>query len=115
MVYIITKSTKSSTKAPVFKPHYNRELGKQYHTASDYYGDLKKRGLEPYNPKNVTKIKPKDYELSKWAKEMNAESQRTKGKVGDKFLNEWKKKGIDVKKAMIKGRVPDKAMTGGFI
>lgn len=39
-----------------FKPHYNRALGKYYHTSKDYVGDMKKGGYEPYDPSVKSKM-----------------------------------------------------------
>jgi hypothetical protein len=62
----------SKTKSRRFKPHYNNAMGKYYHTSRDYVSDMKKNGMEPYNPSDV---KPrlssnKKYEPSEWARKM---------------------------------------------
>ena len=55
-----------------FHRHYNHALGKEYHTAREYVSDMKKMGMEPYNPSGVKhQLKgDKAYKPSEWAKKM---------------------------------------------
>lgn len=106
MVYIIVKKGRSSTSksAPKFEPHMNRALGKYYYTAKDYYGDLKKKGLEPYDPTVGEKPKPKP-EMSKDAieviKEIKNQSKNGKFKPSGQLVNKMVKMGaLHTKKAI---------------
>ena len=82
-------------KTPKFTPHFNRELGKQYYSSKDYYGDVKKAGLEPYNPDSVAKRESKPYERSEWAKEMHRDIKNRDGRPpGERFIKELEKRGF---------------------
>jgi len=83
----------SQSKSRRFKPHFNRTTDRYYGSEADYTADLKKRGLEPYNPDNVTKRKQKSYKPSKWAHEMVNAAKGKNGKVGDRWKEEVAKKG----------------------
>jgi hypothetical protein len=85
-MYIITSKTKSNR----FKPHYNNATGRYYHTSKDYVNDLKAKGLEPFNPRDVkTKLKSQEaYKPSEWAKKMTAvgvEQVKQNGKTSGAF------------------------------
>lgn len=86
------------TAKPVFHPHFNRAMGKYYHTSSDYYGDLKAKGLQPAS-KEEPKSKRTPYKMSEWGKAMAEEikngSKNGKYKPSDRFITEMKKKGMD--------------------
>lgn len=114
MIIIVKKFGSDSRKAPAFKPHYNRELGKYYHSKTDYYGDLKKKGLIPFT--EATPVERKPYKASKWAHDMvNTVKQGSrKGKFvpGDRFIKELKKKGVDITKKP--KELPHNAKEGGF-
>lgn len=90
MIIIVKKHTAS----PTFKPHFNRELGKKYYTAKEYYSDMKAKGLEPYNPSKITRPEPKPYKQSAWAKAMLQDIKDRKGRPpGDRFISELAKRG----------------------
>ena len=85
-------------KSPKFEIHVNRELGKKYYSAKDYYSDMKKAGLEPYNP-SVKRDDTKAYVRSEWAKEMQHDIQDRKGRPpGDRFIKELDKRGFNQKR-----------------
>ena len=87
-----------------FHIHYNRELGKKYYSKHDYYDDMKRQGLEPYNPDSVKKSEPAKYVQSKWVKDMLRDITNRKGRPpGDKFLTELAKRG-QTKEAYEKAR-----------
>lgn len=87
-------------KAPKFSPHFNKELGKRYYTAKDYYSDMKKAGLEPYNPNSVAKKEPKKYERSAWANSMLQDIRNRNGaKPGDRFVQELVNRGYTQERA----------------
>jgi len=88
-------------KTPKFKPHFNREMGKRYYTAKDYYSDMKKVGVEPYNPDTVAKRDTsKPYERSEWAREMLNDIRNRKGRApGDRFIKELEKRGYTQERA----------------
>lgn len=80
----------------------NRELGKRYYTAKDYYGDMKKAGLEPYNPESVKHRESKPYEPSEWLRAMQREIKNHGGKPiepGSRFAEELRKRGYTQEKA----------------
>jgi hypothetical protein len=61
----------SKTKSRRFKPHYNNAMGKYYGSSRDYVSDMKRRGMEPYDPNVKPKLSTnKKYEPSEWAKKM---------------------------------------------
>jgi len=87
-------------KPPKFSPHFNKELGKRYYTAKDYYSDMKKAGLEPYNPDSVKKRESKPYERSAWANHMLQDIRNRAGRnPGERFLNELAKRGYTNERA----------------
>ena len=96
-------------KTPQFKPHFNRELGKRYYSAKDYYGDMKKAGVEPYNPQTVAKREEaKPYKQSEWAKEMLRDSKNRNGRApGDRFIAELAKRGYTQERANEARRLAD--------
>ena len=87
-------------KTPKFKIHLNRELGKKYYSERDYISDMKKAGLEPYDPSSIKKHESKPYERSDWAREMQRTAIESKGKVGDRFYQELDKRGYNQKRYM---------------
>lgn len=106
MVYIIVKSGRSSgsKSAPKFHPHYNSALGGYYHTAKDYYGDMKKKGLEPYDPSTGEKSKPRP-EMSKESveviKAIKQQSKNGKFKPSGQLVSKMVKMGaLHTKKAI---------------
>ena len=96
-------------KTPAFKPHYNRELGKRYYSAKDYVADMKKSGVEPYNPSTVAKREEsKPYQQSEWAKEMVRDIKNRNGRApGDRFVSELAKRGYTQEKANEARRLAD--------
>ena len=88
---IIVKKHSNSKR---FVPHVNRELGKSYHDKRTYLADMKKAGVEPYDPKSVAKRSSFPYVRSEWANEMLRDISNRKGrKPGERFIEELKKKG----------------------
>lgn len=91
-------------KAPAFKPHFNRSMGRYYHTSADYYGDLKSKGMIPYNPADAKPPERKGYTQSTWAKEMlktiKTASKDSKGRpiLGGRFHEELEKRGVSLRK-----------------
>ena len=87
-------------KSPKFRPHFNNELGKGYHTEKDMRADMKKRGVEFYDPSSVAKRETKSYERSQWAKDMlNNIHERHGRKPDGRFLDELAKRGYSQKSA----------------
>ena len=94
--------------APKFKPHHNRELGKTYYSAKDYYSDVKKAGLEPYDSNSVKHKSPEPYKRSEWAREMHQDIKDRNGrKPGDRFINELSKRGFTKEKMELARRMAD--------
>lgn len=82
-------------KAPKFKAHYNRELGKRYYTEKDYKKDMKVAGLEPYNPDSVKKRERVPYQRSEWLRGMHEDIKSRSGRPpGDRFIKELEKRGF---------------------
>jgi hypothetical protein len=81
-----------------FKTHYNRELGKKYYCERDYRADVKKAGLEPYNPASIKKYAPKKYTgVSEDARRMiNSVTYDRKGKpnIGDRYIQKLRDMGM---------------------
>lgn len=87
-------------KTPKFHPHYNSELGRKYYQARDYYSDMKKAGLAPYDPSSIKKVEAPSYARSEWANEMYKDIRNRKGrKPGDRFISELEKRGFTQKAA----------------
>ena len=87
-------------KSPRFKPHFNRELGKTYYSSRDYVADMKKAGIEPYNPSGIKHNAPKPYVESEWARSMKQDIVDRKGRpAGGRFVDELKKRGYTQEKA----------------
>lgn len=87
-------------KSPKFKIHYNRELGKKYYTERDYRSDMKKAGVEHYDPSSVKRQESKPYERSEWGREMLKDIKDRKGRPpGDRFINELVKRGYTPQRA----------------
>lgn len=87
-------------KSPKFKIHYNRELGKKYYSERDYKSDMKKAGLEPYNPDSVKKHIASGYQPSEWHKGMMKDIKDRNGRPpGDRFINELVKRGYSPQRA----------------
>lgn len=81
-------------KPPRFESHYNRELGKFYRSEKEYRSDMKKAGVEHYDPSSVKKRENKPYERSEWAREMQKDIINRKGRrPGDRFVDELVKRG----------------------
>lgn len=70
-----------------FQPHFNRTMGKYYGDKTEYLSDMKKRGLEPYNPNNVQKRERKEYKPSQWAKDIVRQVEST-GVVSGRVMKE---------------------------
>ena len=81
-----------------FKRHYNSATGTFYNTAREYYSDIKRRGLEPFNESKVKKFVPKTYSgVSEDAKRMmNSVSYDKNGKpnIGDRYIDKLKSMGV---------------------
>lgn len=82
-MHIIVKKAPSHS---LFRPHYNRTMQKKYYTREEYMSDLKSKGLEPYDPKNVQTKKKSTYKPSSWAREI-INSRDKKGKLGDRAID----------------------------
>ena len=113
---------KKNASHSMFRPHYNSSMGKKYYTKDDYMSDLKKHGLEPYNPKDVKPYKRKEYKPSAWARSMVRNIQHDKhGKpiVGDRYWDEINRRGVvshaKAKKMKLDLRSKINNMEGGFI
>lgn len=69
-----------------FYPHHNIALGKFVHTKSEYLGEMKKKGLEPYD-KSFVEPTPKSYTPSKKAHEIVSYIKRNTDKEGKVHLS----------------------------
>jgi hypothetical protein len=88
---------KKEASHSLFRPHMNQAMGKFYRTKSEYLGDMKKMGLEPF--KGVVKREtPKRYEgVSVEARKMmNSVTYGRDGKpnVGDRYYDKLKEMGM---------------------
>ena len=73
-----------------------------------YYDDMKRRGLEPYNPSSIKKSEPKPYEPSEWSKEMHRDIVNRNGRPpGDRFIAELEKRGQTQKRYEEARRIAD--------
>lgn len=116
-----------SKESSRFKPHYNRAMGKKYYTKKDYLGDMKKMGLEPYDPSKVKKVESKPYQPSEKARRMISSLQKDKQGnyiVGDRYKDELRNMGMaaskqatDMKKELKDniGRTRLNNMEGGYL
>ncbi len=87
-------------KSPKFQIHFNRELGKKYYSSRDYYSDMKKAGMEPYNPDSVKKTERKPYVRSAWCNAMLQDIHNRNGKPPSHgFINELVKRGYTPERA----------------
>jgi len=84
-MYIIIKNDSKR-----FKPHYNQGTGRYYGSSKDYLADIKARGLEPYDPKNVKPRERKKYVPSRWARDIVREVERS-GRVSGCVQKELRK------------------------
>lgn len=91
-----------------FSRHFNRELtdkahptGQWVHTREDYNKEMKKRGLEPYDPSKVKETKSKPYKTSKEAHEFIQSVKNREDKNGKVELSggqkEWLSKRLSMK------------------
>lgn len=90
-----------NSDSPKFKIHYNREMGKKYYTAKDYYSDLKARGCEPYKAGSARKRESTPYTTSTKAMEiMKSVSPDKKGNIqlGDRAVKALKDMGVTFNK-----------------
>lgn len=69
--------TSKHHSAPRFVPHFNRSIpsahnpnGTYFRTKEDYYGTLKKKGMEPYDPHAADSGKRSPYKASKKCREI---------------------------------------------
>lgn len=76
-----------------FAPHFNRTMGKYYGDKHEYLSDMKKQGMEPYNPENVKKREKKSYTPSTWARKIVRQVEST-GHVSGNVLNELRKANV---------------------
>lgn len=129
MPHIIIRPSGYSSKkhsAPRFSPHYNRTLEKYYASSSEYYSDLKRKGLAPYDPTSSDQGKRKPYVASKKVREIvstiTASTKKGKFKAEDNLISAMKSVGVkgfeqDYKKsdlAKLPGHYQPKSNEGGF-
>lgn len=93
-------------KSPKFKVHVNRELcdpsgkPKKYYSERDYRADMKRAGVEHFDPSSVKKFTPPAYARSAWAIEMHKDIKDRNGRApGDRFIKELEKRGYTQKRA----------------
>lgn len=103
-----------------FKPHFNHATGRFYHTAKDYVGDLKKRGLEPYTP-DAKPNERKEYKPSQWSRDMiNAiksapKDANGKPQLGGRFHEALEQRGVSLRRdPKVKTPLPSNVKEGGF-
>lgn len=113
-------------KAPKFKPHYNRVLGdaqnptgKYFHDAKSYYGELKQRGLEPYDAsaKDSGKRTPikANAELRQVTQAIHDQTKGGKFRPSDKLLKKMESMGVNLKPTMKDFKhMPNQHKQGGF-
>ena len=97
-----------------FKPHFNRELGnKVIYTKEEYTHEMKKRGLEPYDPSSVKPIEKKSYKPSKEARVFINSVKNSEDKDGKVRLSgnqtKWLKDRLSTKSVK-----PKNLKQGGF-
>lgn len=108
MVHIIIKN---GTKH--FTPHFNRTLNKYYGDKGEYLSDMKKQGMEPYNPENVKKREHKSYKPSEWARKIVRQVEST-GHVSGNVMKELNKANVrNVPNELLK-TAKQKAPKGGW-
>lgn len=94
--------------APVFRPHFNRELtdksnpnGTMMYTKDQYYGELKKRGLQPYdkNAKDCGKTKPiaLSDDTKKVLHAIDEQTYKGKFKPSGRLLDKMASKGVNLR------------------
>lgn len=109
---------------PRFEPHFNRALadkanpnGKYFISARDYYGELKKRGLEPYDPKGPDRAHRKPYKASQESKELVRAIMSHKGPISEdsRIGHAMTKKGVKfrISREDLK-KLPAQYQTGGM-
>lgn len=92
-------------EAPRFQPHFNRALGDQrnpqgkyFGSSKEYYGELKKRGLEPYDPSAKDTSKRKDYkpseELRRTVQAIKQQTHNGKFKPSENLVRQMQKMGV---------------------
>jgi len=72
-----------------FYRHMNHAMGKEYHTAKDYYSDMKKMNLVPSDSPEAQpkKYEKKPYKPSAWARDMTRDIHRRTDKNGNVHLS----------------------------
>lgn len=98
----VTILVRKYTASPRFKSHYNTTMDRYYHTRDDYLGDLKSKGLQPYDPNAVKEPVRTPHKPSKWARNMYStiQANRTKDgrtRVGSVFHRELEKHGVSLR------------------
>lgn len=124
---IIRPSGYSSKKqAPVFKPHFNRSIpspknpeGTYFRTKEDYYGTLKKKGLEPYDPTAKDSGKRAPYVASektrKIVQSISEHTRKGKFKPSGKLLSAMESVGVKMTQTQSDlAKLPAHYQKGGF-
>lgn len=106
---IVRKSGYSQKSgAPRFYRHFNREItdksnpnGMMIHTKEQYYSELKKRGLEPYDPSAKDSAKSKPVVLSDDTKQtiraIDQQTYKGKFKPSGRLLDKMASKGVNLR------------------
>lgn len=107
-MYIIIKNGSKH-----FSPHYNSTLGKYYGDKREYLSDLKKRGLEPYDPKSVKKREVRKYKPSQWARDI-VRAVESSGHVSGRVMEELHKAKVKKVPDALLDKVKQKSPKGGW-
>jgi len=108
MHIIIKNNTRKS-----FHPHFNHATGRYYGTREEYLSDLKRRGLEPADPKNVQKRQQKKYTPSKWARDI-IRSVQSSGHISGTVLQELRKAQVKKIPNDLMKKIREKTPKGGW-
>lgn len=119
--------TSKKFSGPTFKPHFNRSIpsvhnpnGTYFRTKEEYYGTLKKKGLEPYDATAKDSGKRKEYKASKDLRETiqaihDHTNRRGKFKPSENLIKKMESMGVKTKMSRedLK-KLPAAYQTGGF-
>ena len=111
--------SQKKAQAPRFTPHFNRSTETYYRTAREYYSDLKKRGLEPYDPsaKDCGARKPykPSEELKETVKAIHSQTYKGKFKPSERLVKKMENMGVKMKmnREDLK-KLPSHYQSGGF-
>ena len=118
--------SRKKQSAPAFHPHFNRSLGtkehpegRYFHTKEEYYGTLKKMGLEPYDPSAADSGKRKAYKPSKDLQQVteaiHRHTRNGKFKPSDRLVHKMEAMGVKMSMSRADlAKLPSHYQKGGF-